>query len=177
MLRARLDCLGVFLVARDDERLFAAGKSGRAEHVLNPLPFTAQPCTPLPVGTRARAWAKKRLGTPPPPPAPAPQPFGSRTESQALVVVLVLGQHVPSCCLLLANYPQAQNVWSPPGSNTSGFDEFVRSIHSNARGVRPVWLAAAASFRRALGPGGPGEAPAAGAGQLAAGAALRDPPR
>ena len=29
MLRARLDCLGVFLVARDDERLFAAGKSGR----------------------------------------------------------------------------------------------------------------------------------------------------
>ena len=37
MLRARLDCLGVFLVARDDERLFAAGKSGRAEHVQGTL--------------------------------------------------------------------------------------------------------------------------------------------
>ena len=137
--------------------------------------FTAQPCAPLQVGTRARAWVKKRLGTPP---APAPPALWLVDRvAQALVVVLVLGQHVPSCCLLLANYLQAQNVWSPPGSNTSGFDEFVRSIHSNARGVRPVWLAAAASFRRALGPGGPGEEPAAGAGQLAAGAALRDPPR
>ena len=38
MLRARLDCLGVFLVARDDERLFAAGKSGR-DFFLGPLPF------------------------------------------------------------------------------------------------------------------------------------------
>ena len=156
--RARLDCLGVFLVARDDERLFAAGKSGRAEHVLNPLPFTAQPCTPLPVGTRARAWVKKRLGTPPPPPAPAPQPFGSRTESQALVVVLVLGQHVPSCCLLLSNYLQVQNVWGPPGSNTSGFDEFVRSIHSNAAKGRAAGVVSCSGFvsarSRARGPGG-----------------------
>ena len=82
------------------------------------------------MGTRARAWVKKRLGTPP---APAPPALWLVDRvAQALPVGLVLGQHVPSCCLLLANYLQAQNVWSPPGSNTSGFDEFVRSIHSNA---------------------------------------------
>ena len=40
-----------------------------------------------------------------------------------------------------------------------------------------MWLAGATSFRRALGPWGPGEEPAAGAAQLAAGADQRDPPR
>lgn len=74
---------------------------------------------------------ERRLGAPPAPVRPPPFWLADRV-AQALVVVLVLGQHVPSCCLLLANYLQAQNVWSPPGSNTSGFDEFVRSIHSNA---------------------------------------------
>ena len=85
------------------------------------------------------------------------------------------------CRFCLGSVPavlrSAKLVTSPLATVTSGLDEFVRSIHSNARGVRPVWLAAAASFRRALGPRGPGEEPAAGAGQLAAGAALRDPPR
>ena len=42
--------------------------------------FTAQPCAPLQVGTRARAWVKKRLGTPPAPAPPSPLARGpSRT--------------------------------------------------------------------------------------------------
>ena len=65
-------------------------------------------------------------------PHPPPAIWLADRVAQALVAVLVLGQHVPSCCLLLSNYLQVQNVWGPPGSNTSGFDEFVRSIHSNA---------------------------------------------
>ncbi len=133
LLRARLDCLGVFLVARDDERLFAAGKSGRAEHVLNPLPFYSAAVRVTSGGHAGLGLGLKAPRRPPRPLRPPPPALWLADRvAQALVVVLVLGQHVPSCCLLLANYLQAQNVWSPPGSNTSGFDEFVRSTHSNA---------------------------------------------
>ena len=130
LLRARLDCLGVFLVARDDERLFAAGKSGRSaslEHFFS----GASPLHYYPAGHASPGFDEKAPRRAPRPHSPPAIWLADRV-AQALVVVLVLGQHVPSCCLLLANYLQVQNVWSPPGSNTSGFDEFVRSIHSNA---------------------------------------------